>query len=319
MDNTVLKRRYKIMENPVCEETLSLMFPTGTEDKDLRSWYIANCVVNAFLTITAIILNSVTIQALRRTSSLPKPQKTLLLSLAVSDVGVGLLVEPLYFGLLVSWVQGNNSTGASCSTFLLMSVLFSVASFFGVVALSVDRFLAIHLHLRYQELVTHKRVVAAVISMWLLSSSLSLFRWLGSRNVAFVFFAIIAVSCFAVSAVLYFKIYLAVRRHRNQIHALQVQQVAENGEMTNFARLRKSALATFYVYLVFLLCYLPSACAFFVVAIFGLSTGVKAFYICSMTLVFLNSSLNPVIYCWKMRHIRRAIIDILRNILPSQA
>ena len=38
-----------------------------------------------------------------------------------------------------------------------------------VVAISVDRFLAIHLHLRYQELVTHKRVVAAMISTWVLS------------------------------------------------------------------------------------------------------------------------------------------------------
>ena len=33
----------------------------------------------------------------------------------------------------------------------------------------------------------------------------------------------------------------------------------------------------------------------------------------SFTFVFLNSSLNPVIYCWKMRHIRHAAINILRN------
>ena len=262
------------------------------------------------------MFNIITIQALRRTSSLPKPLKTLLLSVAVSDLGVGLLDEPLYFGLLVSWVQGNNLTGASCTTFLFMPFLFSVPSFLGVMALSVDRFLAIHLHLRYQELVTHKRVVAMVISIWVFPSSLSLFRWLGSRKVTFVFFAIIAVACFALSAVLYFKIYVAVRRHRNHIHALQVHEVAENGELTNFARLRKSALGIFYVYLVFLLCYLPSACTYFLVVIFGLSPGLKAFNICSMTVVFLNSSLNPVIYCWKMRHIRRAVMDILRKILP---
>ena len=41
--------------------------------------------------------------------------------------------------------------------------LFSTASFLGVVAVSVDRFLAVHLHLRYQELVTHKLVVVVVI------------------------------------------------------------------------------------------------------------------------------------------------------------
>ena len=47
--------------------------------------------------------------------------------------------------------------------------LFVFASFFGVFAITVDRFLAIHLHLRYQELVTHKRVVAVVISFLVLS------------------------------------------------------------------------------------------------------------------------------------------------------
>ena len=48
--------------------------------------------------------------------------------------------------------------------------LFVFASFFGVFAITVDRFLAIHLHnLRYQKLVTHKRVVAVVISFWVFS------------------------------------------------------------------------------------------------------------------------------------------------------
>ena len=58
----------------------------------------------------------------------------------------------------------------------MVSVLFCLTSslFFGLVALSVDRFLAIHLHLRYQELVTHKRVVGAVIVIWVLSLFLSL-------------------------------------------------------------------------------------------------------------------------------------------------
>ena len=38
-------------------------------------------VVNAFTAFTAIVFNSLTIQAIRKTPSLPKPLKTLLLSL----------------------------------------------------------------------------------------------------------------------------------------------------------------------------------------------------------------------------------------------
>ena len=175
--HTLLLRKFKTMKNPICEETLPLMYPTDIETKNLYSWYVGNCVVNTFLTITAIILNSVTIHAVRKTSSLSKPLKTLLLSLAVSDLGVGLVMEPLYIALLVNWVQGNNSTGATCTAFLLISYLFSVSSFLGVMALSVDRFLAIYLHLRYQELVTHKCVLAVV--MWQYGYSVHRFRYLG--------------------------------------------------------------------------------------------------------------------------------------------
>ena len=46
-------------------------------------------------------MNIATIYALRKVSSLPQTLKTLLLSLAVSDVGVGLLGQPLYILTLI--------------------------------------------------------------------------------------------------------------------------------------------------------------------------------------------------------------------------
>ena len=61
---------------------------------DLYSSFIVNCVFNGVLCYTAIMLNIITIHALRKTSSLPKPLKTLLMSLTVSDLSVGLLVQP---------------------------------------------------------------------------------------------------------------------------------------------------------------------------------------------------------------------------------
>jgi len=295
-----------------------LLIPGSAQYDGLYSWYIANCVLNAFLAITAIILNSITIQALRKTSSLAKPLKALLLSLAVSDLGVGLLVQPFYFGLLVKWLQRESSTDAVCNAFLFVTYLFSAASLFGVIALSVDRFLAIHLHLRYQEIVTHRRVVAAVISNWVFSAFISLFNWGVSTNITNVVFAIIGGMCVVVSAVLYSEIYFAVRRHRAQIQALQIRQVSQNGEeIANIARLRRSAVGTFYVYLLALLCNVPQFCSFAVVANSKLSSGIKVFDISSGTLMLMNSSLNPVIYCWKMRHIRSTVADILRNIFSN--
>ena len=139
------------MEKMSCELLLH-DYPKMSEFEELRSTYIANCVFNNFPSYTTIMLNIVTMHAIRKTSSLPNTLKTLLLSLAVSDVGVGLFSQPFYTSLLVKWLQQNNP---DCKTYMMFTVIvyvFSVASFFGVVAVSVDRFLAIHLHLRYQEM-----------------------------------------------------------------------------------------------------------------------------------------------------------------------
>ena len=149
------------MKNPLCNEVLLIQPLTAAVD-GLYSLFIANCVLNIFLSVTAIIFNLVTIQALRRTLSLPETLKTLLMSLAVSDLGVGFLVQPLLVVLLFNWFRmsvENSSTCAVYTAYTLFGTLHSSASFFGVMALSADRFLAIHLHLRYKELLTPRRVV----------------------------------------------------------------------------------------------------------------------------------------------------------------
>ena len=291
-----------------------------TADENIYSMSAAtNCVFNAFLSYTAIVLNIITIHALRKTSSLPKPLKTLLLSLAVSDLGVGLLVQPLYIAVLVMEMQQNtnNTYKAIYNVYLILGNFHVSASLFGVVVLSADRFLAIHLHLRHQELVTHKRVVAVVISIWVFSAFLSLLDldWiLISDKVTYSIYTTFDIVCYITTALLYCKIYKAVRRHTNQI---QVQQVATNGQMTNAARLRKTAVGTFYVYLVFLVCCLPYTCTSIAFIISGPSTNLYSLWVYTETLLYLNSSLNPLIYCWKMKPIRHAVMDILRNIFSG--
>jgi len=250
---------------------------------------------------------------MRKTSSLPKPLKTLLLSLAVSDLGVGLLAQPLF----IAWmVNPTYSTGTALN---IIAPLLSNASFFTVVAISVDRFLAIYLHLRYQELVTHKRVVTAVILIWILRVSFPLIWILSSKEIVNIVINIILGLCLMITAAIYCSIYFTVKHHRNQIQVqhVQVAQNVQNSESA--ARQRTSAVSTFYVFLVFLVCYLPEYC----VGIAGLifvrpSTALTGLWAYSVTLAFLNSSLNPVIYCWKMQHIRHAMIDVLRNIFRKQ-
>ena len=139
------------------------------------------------------------------------------------------------------------------------------------------------------------------------------------RNARHAILAIIAISCLLATTLLHYRIYLAVRRHANQIsQAQQVQQTAQNGEMENAARLRKFAVGAFFVYLAFLICYLPRLCSFVVIKFSETTTTEMVWSLYTVTLVFLNSSLNPLIYCWKMRHIRHAFMETIRNIFRGR-
>ena len=284
----------------------------------MQALLIANCVFNAFFSFTAITLNIVTIIALRKPLTIPRALKIFLLSLAVSDLGVGLLVQPLYITRLVMMIRENTQTlyfDITLNSFYATGTFLSYATFFGVVALTADRFLALHLHLRYQELVTHKRVVAVVISIWIISA-IPMLLFIGIPNAAKIISVPVDSVCYLTTAFFYFKIYLAVRHHSNQNHVLQAQLAQNNkGDMTNAAKERKAAVGTLYVYLVFLICYLPNTCYWIVHRSVGPSTMLSQFVLYTNTLIYLNSSLNPLIYSWKMRHVGHAIMEILRNIL----
>ena len=308
------------MAENVCDLLNKSFFGTSAGVEDFRPALVAPSVFNSCLCYTTIILNIVTIHAIRKTALLPKPLRTLLLSLAVSDVGVGLLVQPLYISTLVSRLNKKRIDCISYTILLAAINLFCISSLLNVVTISVDRFLAVHLHLRYQELVTHKRVIAAVISIWLFSTIISSSAFYDSLLIIsqVVWFVNMTV-CLILVVIVYWRIYKVLKRHKNQIQSLQIQEVqqeVQNGDLSNFLRLRKSALGTFYVCVVFWICYLPSHILSFLLLARLLSP--ISFYEAlpyTIALLFLNSSLNPIIYCWKMGPIRRTLMDIMRSIV----
>ena len=278
--------------------------------------YLTLCILNAYLSNSATMLNIVAIYAIRKTSSLSKNLKTLLLSLAVSDLGVGLLAQPMYVvSRLIDSQQNNDTDTVRYRAFHIPVNLFISASLFSVTALCADRFLAIYLHLRYQELVTHKRVAAVVVSIWVISALISLIWLFIPKNIMYMSFAIIMSACIITATSTSVKLYLTLRRHIDQI---QIPQVAQNDQEESVQRKRKSAMASLYVYLVFIVCYLPNICRLFITAaIPEPRIDVKHLKFYTLTLLFLNSILNPLIYCWKMKRIQHTIVGTLRNLFSS--
>ena len=283
---------------------------------------VLNSVVNSFLSYATVMLNILLIVALRRTSSLPKTLKALILSVALADIGMGILVQPLHIARLLMDMKNTNNQETYKEIVNVIGRTLANVSFFGVTTISVDRFLAIHLHLKhqdlltYQEIVTYKRVVATVILSWLLGASLALTEVLSSERVSSLVGVSVVLVCLFTMGLIYFKISTVVRRHTVQVHAQPVETVAPNEEShSNFERLRKTAVGTFYVYLLFLACHLPIA----IVILSGPQMNkMKHLLIYARTLLYLSSSLVPLVYCWKFRHIRCAVKNILLNIFARQ-
>ena len=294
-----------------------------TEPNNFYPSNIVLCVVKFPLCLSAIMLNSISIHAIRKKSSLQKALKIMLLSLAVSDLGVGLLVYPLAIVIttleMTSNAQNNPAYMVILTLFQVPLNLFYYATFFGVTALSVERFLAIFFHLRYQELVTSKRVVAAVISIWISCAFLSCIQFWTAPLIRNIVYVTIERACLLTTALLYYKIYEAVRRHTREIESLQTETLG--GDITRTTRRFKSAIGTFYIYLAFLACYLPHNCTYLARLILGPSNNldlVLHLMQYTLTLTWLNSSLNPLIYTWKMKPVRLAIRNALQNILINR-
>ena len=252
-----------------------------------------------------------------KTSSLSRNFKTLLLSLAVSDLGVGLLAQPLFVAYLAMDSTRKNETSETYDVIYTATLIpmnfFLCASLFSVTALCADRFLAIRLHLRYQSLVTYKRLGTAVISIWVISALIS--RLFIPKNIMYVIFVVFMSACIVTATSLSVKLYLTLRRHINQI---QVPQVAQTGQGEIVQGKRKSAMASLFVNLVFIVCYLPNICTLFIIAaVSEPRIDVQHLWFYTITLSFLNSTLNPLIYCWKMKQIRTTMMSTLRDVFSS--
>ncbi|XP_078374175.1 adenosine receptor A3-like [Oculina patagonica] len=270
-------------------------------------------VLNIFLSIISFLGNALILVALRKESSLHPPSKLLLRSLAITDLCVGLISEPLFVTFLISEVNENWKVCRyiTVERFITDPVLFEV-SLYTSTAISVDRLLALLLGLRYRQVVTLKRTYVIVVTFWVVSTcSSAMYFW----NPLIISWCIIMGTslCLVTSIFSYTKIFFTLRHKQNQVQG-HVQQPNQANQL-NMARYRKAVSSALWLQLTLVACYLPRAIVAALLTNSGQSSSVFLARQYTISLVYLNSSLNPILYCWKIDEVRQAVKNTIRQVL----
>ena len=208
--------------------------------------------LNIFLAITATLGNALILIALHKVSSLFPPTKLLFRCLAVTDLCVGLIAQPLHAVTIMSDIARMNWNILyymiklnHTSSYILCGV-----SVFTSTAISVDRLLSLLLGFRYRHVVTLNRVLAQIICFWLVGIWAGLVYFWSTRITLSAVFSSLILSL-AISTFSYTKIFLTLRQHQLQIqeHDHGQRQPIEGGIPLNIARYKKTVSSKTWVQL----------------------------------------------------------------------
>ena len=281
--------------------------------------------LNIFLSITATLSNVLILVALRKMYSVHPPTRLLIRNLAVTDLCVGFMSQPLFaihLRMLDAVTKIPNfkmlcyvSVLSYASSYVLCQV-----SIFTSTAISVDRLLALLIGLRYRHVATLWRVGVVIACFWLIAlSCVLMFLFLSYRVVATAS-VIFGVLSLVISVLYYMKIFFRLRQHQAQVQQnVRQGQPNRGGILLNIARYKKTVYSIAWVQLALIACYAPSIFSILLIQIIGRS-GLSAsiVFISASTLLYLNSSLNPFLYCYTIGGVRQAVKDTLRHIFsPS--
>ena len=272
---------------------------------------IINCVLNAPLMLISITGNALVLVAILKTPSIRSTSMIMLSSLAVSDLLVGFVAQPLYIADELQSLKTQDLLLYRLSA--MIGFVVCGVSLGTMTAISVDRFLALHYHMRYGTLVTKSRVIYTIITIWLI-----MLLWLGfyvwNKYIYHLTAGIYCGVCLIICTVSYITIYRIVCQHHSQIHAQQMAVESANIENNiNMVRLTKSAINTFVFYICMVICYFPN---FVLLTMFGTShKDWKTEWTFTTTIVFMNSSINPILYCWRLYELRTAVLKLTKQFL----
>ena len=294
--------------------------PTGCEadlvfGKRLRhpsslsvAFFIFLIIVNLLTFPVTAVLNALVMISVQTKSRLRAHKSNVLLAfLALTDFTVGILVQPAFAAALIMLLL--NEPRGYCVLKVLRHVTFVVnASLFHLVLLTGERYIAMKHPFSYLTFVTEGRVLFASAMAWFLSISHSVLLLL-SQPVFFICVSISSILSFAVISFCHVTVLGETRRHERQLAAQQATSEARE----EFERNKKAfKLTSIILVLLILFVLIPGTLPVVLISYREFTPeAVYLFFSFTMSLVFLDLLLNPIVYALRLRQFRVAIIELL--------
>ena len=287
--------------NPTHATSCPVIFPNTFPAESVPAT-IAIIAVNLLSSVAGATTNFLVLWSIAKTPSLHTPSTVHLFCLALSDFVIASVIQPLFSAHLIAGLTHNFSLYCTSGTVLYPNgSSFILLSFFSITAVSFDRYLALVLHLRYATIVTVSRVIKFNLFFFSPVFPLSIYFWFSRED---WFKLALTRLCLIVTLVgivtipfLHCRIFTILRRHKKQIQNQNSITAGKRGiSPVEIAKYRKSVLTILFVLSAAILSYFPIATRF-VITRFS-KTEVSGFLsIVGVIMVFLNSSVNPLVYC----------------------
>ena len=251
--------------------------------------------------------------------NLKTPFNYFLLSLAGTDLLVGVIMDPLAVAYHISEALQLNAMNIKILHILYF--ILSTASILTLAALTVDRYLAVASPVKYKTMVTSKRAIVTSVSIWVAALGFSYIYF----RIGFIFYAFIFANTavFSTFAVLIFVHVGILKRLRKRSKYWQDQRASERTEfdkqdnknnLVNAIKESKAAKALMIVLLAFCASFTPACVMIYVLNFCAHCSNCLMIHWLrdlQILIVLCNSGINPYLYAWRLPQFKKAISKFL--------
>ena len=260
-------------------------------------------IINTITCPFTVLLNVLVIKAVKSTPRLRTNSNVLLACLAVTDALTGLLGQPLFVLWKIFLLFGLSDSGTVEICFATTAIVIVTASYFHLMLVTFERLLAIKFTMQYPNIITDEKMKRAELVVWILAFISGVFRVLKMSLVVHSSSVLLTLSCILFLAFVYFVMYRETRLQQEKIKTQQLPQQ----EVERFNKENKAHKTTVFVVCAVIICLLPLFfCLILLVTCFCdiCPTIAPVTQTCAM----LNSLVNPLIYCWRQKEMRKVIL-----------